>query len=376
MPPCGDTFESIRWRILFDSSIRRPKLRATCLDWLREHVGDDPVKRHHLKRMEQGVLSEPIDDPEVRQQLVHAAEGLAQHTQRSEKSPFEIMGGINSRAFRLVTWPKEDIAFIDELVKAIDSKLGTPTEKLEALQVLAAVLGLVPDETAENLVEYGIRWLSSPIPFYDHASNYSGPFSSFRFEGVGPENLERGIWLFGYALLQHKPEAIRAALTDRVIRLGLRSHSESVDVVWAIMVRLALTSSDEEEAKAMALVGMSEALVNSVDRDSTPLLLGTLNSFLPPNSIPETSIVQSATTNAGKMLISFWGTRLIDLAESGFVKVRVGVAQAFATWSRLSAEFPEFPFPTEIQEAFDKLRQDARMRVRWACRNADATEQP
>lgn len=374
LPPLDSAFESSRWKILFNASVRRPELREVCIRWLGEHANDDPVKQHHLKRMEQDASGGPMDDPELRQQLIHAAEGLAQHTQRSEKSPFEIISGINSGAFRFVTWPKEDIAFTYELVKAIDSNLGTPTEKLEALQVLAAVLDLVPTETADHLVECGLRWLRNSIPFYDHASEYAGPFSSLRFEGVGPENLERGIWFFGYALLQHKPEAIRAALMDRVIRLGLRCHSESLDVVWAIMVRLALTASDEEEAMAMALVGMSEALVNSVDRNSTPMLLGTLNSFLEPDSIGEASVVQSASTNPGRMLISFWGTRLIELADSSFVKVRVEVARTLATWSKLSAKFPEFPFPTEMKNAFDKLHEDARMRVRWACRNPDDAE--
>jgi len=56
LPQCDSRFESIRWSILFNASIRRPEFREVCIDWLSEHAGDDPVKKHHLKRTEQDAV--------------------------------------------------------------------------------------------------------------------------------------------------------------------------------------------------------------------------------------------------------------------------------------------------------------------------------
>ena len=115
--------------------------------------------------------------------------------------------------------------------------------------------------------------------------------------------LRRGLWWLGYALLRRRSEAVREVLTTRVLQKGLSVSSDEADIVFAVMIRLALTAPVPNRLTSMAIIGMSEALTTITAPADLGRLIRTFATLLEDSNC---GIAQVGDNDVGKMLLDCW----------------------------------------------------------------------
>jgi hypothetical protein len=361
-------FAAERWRIIFNACIKRRELKERALPWLHTAANGDAERQHRVARMENDFPRGPSDDAVLRESLIEQARRFAASTDHTGNIPINmnLMAGVSPQPFRLVTWKSDHIPFIEELARAIDNVNGMPTEKRCLLQILAEIAEAGEQAVVDVVASHANRWLSNPVPYLDPTATHSGPLSMFNVIGMGPETLELGLWWLGDSLLTHQPEVVRDVLTARVLRQGL-SAPDAADLVFSVMLRLALSGAVPVAPTSMAIIGMSEGLATISEPDHLGRLVETFGALLDGDF----SIARLGDNDAGRMLLENWTRRLPVLAQASSVVVRKAVARALRIWSGLLAKHTWVSFPEQLAVCLETLKYDARARVRW-----EASEHP
>ncbi|NQT40796.1 MAG: hypothetical protein HQ581_25095 [Planctomycetes bacterium] len=321
-----------------------------------------------MKRLEEGLSGKRIDDPDYRKCLIATAIGYAATIQKNHTVPFELLGRLSGKPFRSVTWPEADMGFVNDLIDAMEAQNASGGGKQSVCTVLVQLVEAGPEEVVGRLATCWRKWFTDGLPSYDPLAVHSGPFSIVSRHGNDADRLQQGLWWLGYALLC-KGEDVRTLLTERILHQGLEESAESEDLVFAIMVRLALTISSSEVNTAMALIGMSEALAYRSSDECQARLIRTFKTLLGPEENSAFSIAGNAGTPPADMLLDAWSRRLVRTAEARSPDIRAAAAQALREWRRLSEGSKGLSFGSELADTIAKLEKDARARVRWACGN-------
>lgn len=363
------SFGSQQWGMLYDACANRPELRERFLPWLRTAAEGDALYQHYIMRMKAGFPRKPIDDQSLRDYLITESTRLAERTKRSDTDTISFAPMPAAPPFRLTLWTDTQIPFVADLLSAIESKNGIPREKSGLLQILAAIVETATKGILDLIGMHVVSWFSQGLSSYDPFSRHRNPFSQIVVLGGAPEEIERGLWWLGYALVKRDLQIVNEKLTDETVKGAMSPNV--IDLAFATMARLALTAPTPERLMGLAMTGLNPGLTAD---DTSPMIGRLVHTFASLLDGDDFSIAKRGDSDAARALLDYWCNRLPLLGESLSVDVRIAVARSLSIWSRLPASYSWMTFPAPLAKCLDALKSDARARVRHGARQQRESE--
>lgn len=361
-------FNPHRWSIIFSATIKRPELTEVFKDFLVT-TAKEPIQKFHLLTLTSIEKKfQARDDIELRNWCRNKI--LSKCRSVIERSPkgFSFGGEMSFRVIELVTWPDEEIEIINSLLEAINAPHVRDYEISLFLNYLAELVIKGPLSQLAIIRDKFFLWLREmPIGENETVRN---PLSTFQ--------LNMGDY-----------DDIFCALCNLCISMCLKDEMNTADQVakWVIRnVTIAPLRSMALMFYLTSLLGIYYNYISEIDAISTLhiiIMRADQNQHNKPgdyrhikslihqiemlfDSSSETPANLSNVKNNERLClffraISFW---IPKLAEYNNPAIRANTARIICFWKQLST------LPPNFEQILEKLRKDARARVRQAACHA------
>ena len=360
----GSKEATLRWWIVFQACDGRRGLLPMYRDWLFSQPECTPVGRNLLQRVTDATPpSTSLNDSALRDWLRSQTRAYCALLLSTDLNPEICSSPFRPDHFDLTTWPNDEEDLVRDLLATADAAKVLYVNKVSILGALAHLTRQLAEPGCRPIADSSLRWLREGLPGW--APPPSGPFSFTQLEGFDIAVTAPALLSLADAVLSRQLDRAGELIADWLTVHGMRTPTQAADIVFRMMIRLALRPGEDPTG----FIGMSEAIVEKASADPSQCIL-TFAYLLAPHDGTRSLILESLDNSRCRTLLRFWERRLREYANHRLPRVRLAVAQTLREWQNHGRTHAALGFPSLLNEAKGLLSRDARSSVRWALREA------